>query len=162
MLTDAGFFVTVSFFLFVLVLVKKGGGLLASILDEKIGRIRGEFEALVKDRERALVDLDRLSHLMNQLDVTLNAMVEDAKNQVDSIHTQSREELSKLILQRKDLANEKIRVLKATFERLILQKVSAEIVEKVGDVLKNDRPSGLKDEHIARRLFFEYKVFKKA
>jgi hypothetical protein len=73
---------------------------------------------------------------MNQLDAKLSTMMEETQKRVDFIHAQSREELSKLILTRKDVANEKIRSLKFSCERTIFQELSDKITHQVIERLR--------------------------
>lgn len=152
MLNDAGFFVTLSFLIFLWVFLKKGWGVLLKMMDTKIHQIQENFNTLQNARDKAMLERDAVRHSLSQLDEKMTVMIEETQKRVELIHAQSREELSKLILNRKDGANEKIKALKASFERLIFQELADEITQQVIERLRACEETELSQKALLKSL----------
>ncbi len=138
MFTDTGIFIIFSFLMFLWVLVQKGKVFLMTALDQKIERIRTEFETLKKEKEEASWGLEKLLQSVAETDHMLENMLEDAEKKIQLIQDHSHDVLLKSISARQEAAQERMNNIKKAFESLILIDISEKIIEHVSAVLRQD------------------------
>jgi F0F1-type ATP synthase membrane subunit b/b' len=138
MFTDTGIFIIFSFLMFLWVLVQKGKVFLMTALDQKIERIRTEFETLKKEKEESSWRLEKLLQSVAETDQMLENMLEDAEKKIQLIQDHSHDVLLKSINARQEAAQERMNNIKKAFESLILIDISEKIIEHVSAVLRQD------------------------